>query len=375
MRIALLIRSLELGGAERQLCLLARGLHQRGHRVSVLVFYGGGPLADELNAAGVPLIDLGKSGRWDMLAFAARLRTWLRRERTQVLYSFLDTPNLLAAWLRPFCPGLQVAWGVRASDMDLSRYGWFARLSHGLLGVSARGAARIIVNSRSGASLLQKQGLPASKLLVIPNGIDVDMFRPDPPAGARVRAAWGVAQSAPLIGLVARLDPMKDHHTFLKAAALIRRQLPEARFACVGGGPELLAARLRAQADQLDLAKALIWAGPRRDMPAVINALDVCVLSSAFGEGFPNVVGEAMACARPCLVTAVGDAPWLLGRPELVAPPGDAAALAKAGLDLLALAPDQRQRLGQELRGRVAAEFSLERMLSQTEQALEDLNT
>ena len=373
MRIAFLTRSLELGGAERQLCLLARGLLRRGHQVSVLVFYGGGPLQAELQAAGVPVIDLGKAGRWDLLGFAWRLRTWLRQERPQVLHSFLDTPNLLAAWLGPLCPGLKVAWGVRASDMDLTRYGWFARLSHGLLGFSARGAAAVIVNSRSGAALLKSQGLPAAKLKVIANGIDVRRFQPDAEAGARVRQAWAVAAGAPLLGLVARLDPMKDHATFLKAAALILAERPQARFVCVGGGPADLAQALRAQARGMGLEPALIWAGARRDMPAVMNALDVCLLSSAFGEGFPNVLGEAMACAKPCLATDVGDAAWLLGRPDLVASPGDAAGLARRGLDILALTAEERQRLGQELRQRVTGEFSLERMLDVSEKALLEL--
>ncbi|MBI5522736.1 MAG: glycosyltransferase [Desulfarculus sp.] len=370
MNIALLIRSLELGGAERQLSLLARGLLERGHQVRVLVFYGGGPLEADLSSAGVPVVDLAKAGRWDLAGVAMRLRAWLRRERPQVLYSFLDTPNLLAAWLRPLCPGLQVVWGVRASDMDLSRYDWFARLSHGLLGLSARGAAAIIANSRSGAAILERQGWPAGKLRVIPNGIDVAHFHPDPQAGARVRAQWGVAPAAPLLGLVARLDPMKDHLTFLKAAALVLKEQPQARFVCVGGGPRPYTLALAEQARALGLGQALVWAGSRQDMPAVYNALEICVLSSAFGEGLPNAVAEAMATAKPCVVTAVGDAPWLLGRPELVAPIGDAAGLAGRCLELLALPPADLARLGQEMRQRVRDEFSLERMVELTEGVL-----
>ncbi|MBI4799275.1 MAG: glycosyltransferase [Desulfarculus sp.] len=370
MKIALLIRCLELGGAERQLSLLARGLHERGHQVSVLVFYGGGPLEADLDAAGVTVVDLAKAGRWDLLGVALRLRAWLKRERPQALYSFLDTPNLMAAWIGPSCPGLKVVWGVRASDMDLSRYDWFARLSHGLLGLSARGAAAIIVNSQSGAALWERQGWPSAKLRVIPNGIDLAHFHPQAEAGARVRAQWGVDPAAPLMGLVARLDPMKDHPTFLKAAALVLAQRPQARFVCVGGGPRPQAQALADQARGLGLHEALIWAGSRQDMPAVFNALDVCLLTSAFGEGLPNAVAEAMATAKPCVVTAVGDAPWLLGRPELVAPIGDAAGLAGRCLELLALPPAELARLGRELRQRVRGEFSLERMVEATERAL-----
>ena len=137
MRVTLLTRSLERGGAERQLSWLAQGLAQRGHQVNVLSFYPGGGLEGELRAGGVPIWSPGKSGRWDLLGFGQRLIALLRRLQPQVLYSFLDTPNLVAAWLSPFLPGTRIVWGIRASDMDLTRYGDFARLAHRSLRLSA----------------------------------------------------------------------------------------------------------------------------------------------------------------------------------------------------------------------------------------------
>ncbi len=373
MRVLLLTRCLELGGAERQLTLLARGLAERGHQAEVTVFYGGGPLAGELEAARVPLFELGKAGRWDLAGPALRLRRILRQRRPQVLYSFLDTPNLLAAWLRPLCPGLKVVWGARASDMDLTRYDWFSGLANRLLKASARGAHLIIVNSRSGAELLKRRGWPAARLKVIANGIDTRRFRPDPPAGAAVRAQWGVAQGAPLAGMVARLDPMKDHHTFLRAAALMQAKRPDLRLVCVGPGPDDLLAELKGLAGRLGLGRALVWAGPRQDMPAVMDALDLCLLTSAFGEGFPNVLGEAMACGTPCVATEVGDTPWVVGDPALIARPGDAAGLAAAGLAVLGLGQAQREALGRSARRRVEENFSLQAMVRASEEALAEL--
>ncbi|MFH1060037.1 MAG: glycosyltransferase, partial [Pseudomonadota bacterium] len=328
MRLLLLIRSLDLGGAERQLCLLAGGLKARGHAVDVACFYAQGPLMAELAAAGVTVHPLGKSGRWDILGAALALKRLVARLRPQVLYSFLDTPNLLAALVRPLCPGLRVVWGVRASDMDLARYSRFAALAARLLPCLAWGADAIIVNSQAGAAVAQARGLPRRKLAVVPNGIDTDRFAPDPATGSPLRAAWGVGPDDLLAGLVGRIDPMKDHATFLRAMAQVRAVLPGLRLVCVGGGDENLMAELKALAASLGLADILAWAGPRIDMPAVMNALDLCVLASAFGEGFPNVLGEAMACATPVATTAVGDAAWVVGRPELSAPPNDPAALA-----------------------------------------------
>lgn len=373
MRLLLLIRSLELGGAERQLALLAAGLHRRGHRVTVACFYPQGPLLEELTTAGVAVVGLGKRGRWDLLGAGRALRRLAGETQAQVIYSFLDTPNLLAALSKPFCPGLKLAWGVRASDMDLGRYDWFAALMARLPRLLAGRAEVIIVNSRAGAAVAQARGLPADKLVVIPNGIDTERFAPDPAAGLALRREWGLGPEEPLVGLVARLDPMKDHATFLRAAALVLAQRPEARFVCVGGGPTEALARLKALAAELGLGQALIWAGPRGDMPFVHNTLDLLVLSSAFGEGFPNVVGEAMACAKPVVVTRVGDAAWVAGRPELAVAPGQPEALARAALAVLDQTPEERQALGRELRARVRENFSLKAMLTASEETLSRL--
>lgn len=370
MRLLLLIRSLELGGAERQLCLLAGGLRARGHQVDVACFYAQGPLLAELAAAGVAVHPLGKSGRWDLLGALLALKRLIARLRPQALYSFLDTPNLLAALARPLCPGLKVAWGVRASDMDLTRYSRFAALMARLPRFLAWGANVIIVNSRAGAAVAASRGLPGAKLVVIPNGIDTARFAPDPAAGQALRAAWGAGTGDPLVGLVGRIDPMKDHANFLRAMARVRASLPDLRLVCVGGGDEGLAAGLRDLAASLGLADCLTWAGPRADMPAVMNALDLCVLASAFGEGFPNVLGEAMACAVPVVTTDVGDAAWVAGWPELTAPPRDPEALAAAALAVLGMPAAARRELGRALRQRAVTEFSLASMVQKTEDSL-----
>jgi glycosyltransferase involved in cell wall biosynthesis len=370
VRVVLLTRSLELGGAERQLCLLARGLKARGHDARVVSFYPGGPLTAMLTEAGVPVASPGKAGRWDLAGFAVRLTGLLRAGSPQVVYGFLDAPNLAAAWLKPWLQGAKVVWGVRASDMDLNRYDWFARLVGRLPALTAGRADLIIANSSAGAEQARRRGLPGSRLLVIPNGIDTARFVPDQASGLVWRTRWGVAPGEDLVGLAARLDPMKDLPTFLGAAAIMREARPGARFVVVGGGPQDYAEGLKALGRELGLAGALTWAGPQTDMPGIINALDLCVLSSAFGEGFPNVVGEAMACQVPCLVTEVGDAAWVAGEAGLAVPPRQPEALAMAALSLLAQTPEQRLALGRRLRARVVENFSLEWMVAATERAL-----
>ena len=368
LRLVILARSLDYGGAERQLVALARGLHDRGHRVVVAVFYPGGPLEQDLRAAEVPVHAFEKHGRWDTLGFALRLLRFLRRERPSVLHGYLEFPNLLTVMVRPFI-GSRAVWGIRASNRELDRYDWLTRLVNRLERTLSRFPDLIIVNSHAGHGHIVRQGFPTDRVIVIPNGIDTDRFRPDAAARTRGRTAFGIGPADHLVGLVGRLDPMKDHPSFLEAAARVRQTLPGSRFLCVGNGPAAYAADLRSHADTLGLGPNLIWADGRDDMPTVYNALDIAVSASANGEGFPNVVGEAMACGVPCVVTDVGDSARIVGEHGVVVPPRNPAALATAIEHLL-----ERRARGEinqdHPRTRIVTCFANQRLIERTEEAL-----
>ncbi|MCC6314304.1 MAG: glycosyltransferase [Thermomicrobiales bacterium] len=368
MRLVILARSLEFGGAERQLVALARGLHDRGHRVSVVLFYGGGPLERDLHEAGVPVVALGKRGRWDIGGFAWRLARALRRERPDIVHGYLAMPNLLALALRPIHGG-KVVWGVRGSAVERSDQDWLERAIDRGEARLARRADLVIANSHAGKAAVVAQGFPAGRVRVVPNGIDTARFHPDPAAGQRFRAELGVPAEVPLVGAIGRLDPQKDHPTFLRAAAQIAAERGDVRFVCVGSGPPAEAARLRQLGDELGLGDRLRWVPARAEVTAVYNGLDVLALSSAYGEGFPNVVGEAMACGVPCAVTDVGDAAFVVGELGLVAPPRDPVRLA-AAIGRLLDERDSGAERGAACRARIVEQFSLAALVDGTEDAL-----
>ena len=368
MRVLLLIHRLSWGGTQRQLVVLARGLAAAGHDVAVATFYGGGPFDDELRAAGVEVHDLQKRGRWDLARFAAHGGRVLRGIRPDVVYSFLIAPNLFALAIRPWLDGAPVVWGVRASNMDLDRYDRLSRVTFRAGCVLAHRADRIIVNSLAGLEYHRREGYPADRTVFVPNGIDTDRFRPDTVAGRAVRREWGIDDDRPTIGIVGRLDPMKDHATFLEAAALLAVRRPEPIWVVVGDGPADYSAQLRERATGLRLGDRVIWAGARSDSPAVFNAFDVATSSSAFGEGFPNVVGEALACGRPCVVTDVGDSARLVDDPRRVVPPRNPEALA-AAWDASLDAPDLALTADSG-RMRMVDEYSISALVRRTEREL-----
>jgi glycosyltransferase involved in cell wall biosynthesis len=198
--------------------------------------------------------------------------------------------------------------------------------------------------------------------VVIPNGVDTGRFAPDPDARAAVRSEWGVGQNEVLVGMVARLDPMKDHRNFLKAAARLGSRRPGTRFVCIGDGPPEYRQALVQEARDLCLEARLTWTGTRDDMPRVYNALDIAVSSSAYGEGTANTIIEAMATGVPCVVTEVGDSAAIVGSLGWVCPPSDSAALA----DMLCRVVDALPVDAVKIRERISMGYSSGALLERT---------
>ncbi len=336
VRTAFLIRDLGYGGAQRQLVALAAGLDPERFDVTVVSFYGG-PQEADLIARGVRTITIGKRSRWDMLGFFVRTITTLRSLRPQILHTYLNESNLLGALLKPLLPGVRLAWGLRDSETDAALYGWLGKLAFRLANHLSSVPDLLIANSHTGAVYYKTLGYPAAKLQVIPNGIDTHRFQPEPSQRATLRAEWNIPADAFLIGLIGRISPMKDQVTALQALSKCPANV---HLLIMGTGDESYLTQLKQHATE-----RVHFSKPRSDMPAVYSALDGLVSSSAYGEGFSNVIGEAMACGLSAVGTRVGDTALIIGDEALTAPPRDPAALAAAMTRLTAppaTAPRQR---------------------------------
>ncbi|HEV8331073.1 MAG TPA: glycosyltransferase [Steroidobacteraceae bacterium] len=370
LRVTFIIRRFVYGGAERQLVELLKHLDRTRIAPSVICLYPGGGLWDELAAIdGLEVLHLGKSGRWDFTALL-RIVAHLRRLRPNVVHGYMDVANLIA--LAGKALGAKVVWGVRASRVDLQRYDWVHRLAARVeIGLS-RAADLAICNSEAGKADALSRGMRAGAVVVIPNGIDTARFHRDEAARGAVRQEWGLSPSELLVGLPARLDPMKGHAVFVAAAALVGERFRHAKFVCIGDGPAQVRGELQALVGSHGLADRFVWAGERPDMPRVLAALDVAVSASLFGEGFSNALGEAMACGVPCVATQVGDSARVLGGTGWLVPPEDAPALATALCSALqAVAAGTVD--GTALRSHIESNFSVRMLAQRTEHALQAL--
>lgn len=367
LRLLFVIRALTIGGSERQVAQLCAGLAQRGHTVTLITYYGGGIFSDLLKGTTVMSCCLGKKGRWDIQALW-RLRCQIHQVMPDVIYTFLPAANALLAAMRPLLPFHRLVWGVRASNPDLTRYDNLTRCIFAAESGLSSIPSLIIANSEAGRRHAVERGFPPQRLKVVPNGIDISKFRPaDSGHREAARRSFGIAPDVLTIGVIARLDPMKDFATFLQAMSRISS---DREINAVIAGPVADRERglLEELASNLGIKKNLRWLGAISDMAKVYAAVDVVCLPSAFGEGFPNVLGEAMACGLPCIATDVGDCRSILGKYGTIVPPRDPEILSEALMHTFTLR--NQSSLREKLRERVIEHYGLARMVSKTEELL-----
>jgi glycosyltransferase involved in cell wall biosynthesis len=364
MHVLHVITNTAVGGAETMLHRLIRALGgDFSHEVASLM--GVGPVGDRIRDQGVTVHAIGMDQNAPNPLRLLELGRVIRASRPDVIQTWMYHADLLGGLAAKAVSRARIVWGIHHTTLDRTNR-WStrasvaacARLSHVV-------PDAIVCVSRAARELHVGAGYAAGKFVVIPNGFDLAEFRTDPGWRRALRDELGVAPEAVLIGMVGRVAPQKDQPNFVRAAAVLARRAPEARFLLCGEGAswsnEPLARVIREQG----LAERFLLLGRRDDVQRVMNALDVMTLASAFGEAFPLVIGEAMACRVPCVVTDVGDSAFLVGDAGRVVPPRDPAALARALEDLIRMGPDARARLGDAARQRIEAQFGLARIASE----------
>lgn len=337
------ITGLDTGGAETMLAALALEKQKRSEYPVIVSLIDGGSQFDRLCDAGCRVIGLGMTRGRPSLAALFRLAALIRREKPAVIQSWMyhaDLAALAALWLSGRRVGTRLFWGVRCSDMDAARYRWLRRLCAWLSG----GPDGVIANSEAGLRFhVDTLGYRPRRSAVVHNGFDTDRYRFDGAARKRLRQELDIDEAAFVIATIARDDPMKDYPNLLAALD----SLDGFTALAIGKGTEVLAG-----------ARGLVALGERRDIPALLSAVDALVSPSAFGEGLSNVIGEAMACGRPIVATDVGDARQLIGDAGIVVPPRDPAALAEAVVRLRD-DPDLREKMSVRARSRIENDFCL----------------
>lgn len=363
-----LITGLNTGGAETMLYKLLSGMDREAFDVRVVSLTDVGPVGEKIRALGVPVRMLGMRRGVPDPRGVWRLTRWLRKDKPDIVQTWMYHADLVGSLAVRLAGGIPVVWGIHHSNLDPDGNKrttiWTARACARF---SHRVPTRIICCSEASRAVHAALGYAVAKMVVMPNGFDLGAFKPDAAARDAVRRELGIPHWALLIGLVGRFDPQKDHCNFVAAAAKMGAADDQVHFLLCGDRVTWDNAALAGWIEAAGMRPRFHLLGRRDDMPRLTAALDIAS-SSSYGEGFPNVIGEAMACGVPCAVTDVGDSAYIVGDTSLAVPPRDPDALAASWRKLIQMGAEGRRRLGAAARRRVEERFSLPKVVSQYEE-------
>ena len=364
-KIMHLITTSEIGGAEIQLERLLTHMRHPSLRHCVVSLAGPGVIAEKIRSRGIELYSLHmKRGAVSVSSVSGLLKLCglVRRERPAIIQSWMYHAGLLGILVGKLMGIRSVFWNIRCAEMETAHYPTLTRLVIQLLRHMSRLPQLAIVNSEAGRLAHIRKGFSPEIFRVIPNGFELDRFRPDHTAREWLLREFNVASDAVIVGLVARFDPMKDHKMFLAAISQVHREHPESVFVLCGKDIDESNASLMHLIACHGLTSSVRLLGLREDMSRITAAFDIACSSSSFGEGFSNTVGEAMASEVPCVVTDVGDSGWIVGATGRVVPAGDVNAFARAVSELIVCGRAVRRHLGMEARNRIACSFDIHRI-------------
>jgi len=380
IRIAHIITDTDTGGAELMLSKLVRQMDRERFQNDILSLLPVDNVGHSLRADGFSVESAGMRPGLPTPAAFWRIAGWLRARRPAVVQTWMYHSDLLGGAAGRYLARMPVVWNIRQSNLDPGVNSSSTMHAAGICRrLSRRIPSAIVCGSEAARRTHTEFGYHPERMEVIPNGFDTALFRPDPEAGERLRTELNIPGEGLIVGLAARLDPQKDHATFIRAARILAERWERGRgnrddsghgshdrapvyFVLCGENVEWSNEKIRTwigEGPEGPFGSRLRLLGRRHDLPALYPAFDVSGTSS-LGEGFPNVVGEAMACGAPCVVTNVGDSAAIVGDTGIVVPPADPEALAEAWGKILLMDKKGRRDMGQRARDRVEALYGMQ---------------
>lgn len=374
-RILFLTTGLYAGGAEVMLLRLLSRLDRQRFVPSVISLIQLGPVGEKIAQLGIPVRSLGMQPGKPSVASIWRLVRWLRRERPHIMQTWMYHANLLGSVAALGAGHIPISWGIHHSDPLAQGCGPFTAFTVKLCARWSRWMPqRIVCVSEASREAHVAFGYAGDKMVVIPNGVDLTASKPDPAARCLTRQTLSIPSEVPVVGLVARFHPHKDHQNFVRAARLIAAKRPSVHFVLCGEGVTWDNEELVTWIDQAGIRSNCRLLGRRDDIPQLMASFDLATLSS-IGESFPMVIIEAMSCGVPCVVTDVGDLGHIVGPTGLVVPPRDAAALAQAWERMLDRGRERLLQTGLAARQRIQDHFDLPRIVDRYQTMFEELAT
>ena len=367
-KILYITTGLSTGGAEMMLYNLLAKFDRRKFDPIVISLMDKGRFGEAIEKLNIPVYTLGMNAGIPTIQTTKKLLQTINKIQPDLIQGWMYHGNIAAQFVSFISrQKLPVLWSIHHSLHSLSSEKFLTQALIKLGGLTAKCVKQVAFVSEKSKLQHEKLGYPEHNSCIIPNGFDTSLFQPSTQIKEQFRQELGLPSDAFLIGSIARYHPMKDHANLLQAAKILLSNYPEAYFILVGTDVDQENATLTNLITELDISDRVYLLGERRDIPQITPALDILTSSSAFGEAFPLVLGEAMACAISCVATDLGDSAWIIGDTGKIVPIKNPEALATAWQELISLGKEGRKTRGEAARNRIINYFSLDSVVAQYE--------
>jgi glycosyltransferase involved in cell wall biosynthesis len=374
IRVLHIVADLRTGGAEMMLFRLINNSDDTKFEHEILSMRSRGDLDLILPQTSLKTHTLGINGWLDGVIKLKSFRRVIRIYQPDIIHTWLYHANVIGGVMAYACSDAKIVWGLHSGWLASRHTKRLTRIMRQIGGwLSSWVPDRVVCCAHSVREFHAGLGYARDKLAIIPNGVALDRFFPDEFTRRKLRGEWRISPSQLLVGMVARFDAQKDFCTFLDAAEIVRRHQPNTHFLLCGPGFDETNDAVSQELERRNLRQSFTLLGFRTDIPRVMAALDTLVLSSLFGEAFPLVIIEAMACGVPVVASDIGDIQHAVGRWGKVVSPAAPQEFADAILDYAALPLEQRRLVAHNARERVATMFPLSLTIDQHEALYRDV--
>lgn len=359
MKIQHVIIGLNVGGAELMLMrLVASHIDNPNYHHTVVSLSDVGPVGQQLRELGIEVVALGLNSIFQLPSVFFRLFKLIRCQRPDIVQTWMYHADLLGGLAARLAGNRHVVWGVRTTDVRAGGSNVTAMVRRMCAWLSHSIPHTIVCAAEASRQVHVALGYDAERMKVVPNGFDMSQLVATAEQRQNLRAQFGFQEKELVVGSLGRFNPVKDQESFVRAAGILAQLYPNVRFMMVGRNLNANNTKLIRWITETGHDDRFVLLDERSDVPVCLSAMDMFCLHSRT-EGFPNVLGEAMAMGLACVATDVGDAALLLGDSGVVVPKQEPAALAKGLEELLTLTPAERASLGQKARQRIHDEYTM----------------
>lgn len=359
IKLVLVITGLSGGGAETMLYKLLQHIDRSRFDPTVISLTTKGDIGPNIEALGIPVHSLEMRPRLPSPLRFIHLVQLMRRLKPEVVHTWMYHADLLGGLAARLAGIRSIAWGIRHSNLMPAQNKGTTLMTMRFCAWVSTWLPQYILSCSERATLVHvAAGYCANKFVLIPNGFNLERFSPDFAARVCVRNELGLASNTLLVGLVGRYDLQKNHLGFVDAAKRVNQAMPSVHFVMAGTEVDWGNHTLVQAIEKAGLRHHFHLLGRLGDISRLMASLDI-LASSSFGEAFPNVLGEAMSCGVPCVVTDVGDSADIIGDTGRAVASGDMNGLAQHIIELLRWPSGQRIQLGIKARQRVRDNYEI----------------